>query len=173
MDLDKKYGPLLDAVAPWGGNAVEEWERAFFPRSMSTLTNRSAGELKALMQSVCSSFRIDQFLLLDVIILWLVNQDGDVLFAIEEAVLDGAPLDVPRHRRAEHKIGKEKLGHPALVAGQKARVAGEIYYDPRGNAWIINMRSGRYSTSAGRSPKHLDNVREKFAEYAILLTPDH
>ena len=124
------------------------------------------------MESVSKSCRVDQFLVLDVIILWLVDQNGDIIFAIEEAVADGLPLDVPRHRRAEHKVGKAKLGHPALIAGRKARVAGEIYYDPRDNVWKINMNSGRYSAAYDRSLKHLSNVRMRFADFAILLTAE-
>lgn len=169
MSLDDEYGELVDAAAPWGRKAVEDWERDHFPKSLSTLTDSTAAQLKTLMDNVARACRIDQFLVLDVIILWVVNQYGDIIFAVEEAVSDGLPLDVPRHRRAEHKIGKDKLGHPALVAGRQARVAGEIYYEIRQNIWVINMESGRYCLTCERKREHLENVRNRFAHYDIGL----
>lgn len=173
MELDERYGELLNAVSPGGGNAVEDWERTYFPRSMSTLTSTSAAHLSGLMSSVSKSCRLDQFLVLDIVILWLVNENGDVVFAVEEAVSDGLPLDVPRHRRAEHKIGKDKLGHPSLVAGGKARIAGEIYYDIRRNAWMINMKSGRYSAEYDRTKGQLTNVSNQFRDHGIILTVEY
>jgi len=92
--------------------------------------------------------------------IWCIDEQGATWIAYEEIARpqDGdaagfkqAPLfkeGLPRFRDIPvHPALNRKLGHPTLISGQKARIAGELYLDPQygGNIeWVANARSGRY-----------------------------
>ena len=61
------------------------------------------------------------------------------------------------------------LGHPTLVDGGKARVAGKIKFNPETKQWRINDRSGRYSRgrSSGERNQILDNVQKLFNDAGL------
>ncbi|WP_370301650.1 hypothetical protein [Pseudooceanicola sp.] len=53
----------------------------------------------------------------------------------------------PRRRNFPvHPAEEKKLGHPTLLAGNMARVAGELFLDEDENElfWFMNVSSGRY-----------------------------
>jgi hypothetical protein len=133
----------------------------------------------ALDRSRFSCFPFEDFA-----ILWVVNDEGEVLIALEEGILaeqDGGPISFPLPKNlasAYSKLGQapvySKLGHPALVGCQPARIAGEIICDLDENPslWYINNRSGRYGVNVGRTPQQLANVAAVFAQFGIQLQPD-
>lgn len=59
------------------------------------------------------------------------------------------------------KYPKEKFGHTSGVAGNVARLGGEILFED--GKWIINNKSGRYSK------KNLDRTPEQLANVAKLI----
>lgn len=79
--------------------------------------------------------------------MWAVDESGNLRIGEELEVNPG-----------------QLLGHPTLVDGGKARVAGEIKFNPETQQWRINDKSGRYSR--GRSPEVrnqiLDDVQKLF-----------
>jgi len=123
------------------------------------------------MDDVVAGARISSFLTNDIAILWVVNDAGDVLFAVEELVQDGRPAKVPRHKTIEFFRGAPKMGHPALVRCANARIGGEIYFNADGipPGWVITNESGRYGMHPSRTPTHLHNVRLLFASMGIEM----
>lgn len=61
-----------------------------------------------------------------------------------------------------------KLGHPTLTNGEAARIGGEIKPDGNGG-WIINNKSGRYSTNSDRGPDQLKNAAKEFANFGLQV----
>ncbi|SOE98046.1 hypothetical protein SAMN05446635_6003 [Burkholderia sp. OK233] len=76
------------------------------------------------------------------------NVDSFLIWAIAH---DGALL-----------IGKEisDKGHPSLTGFKPARIAGELRR--KGNGWIINSKSGRYSKDYRNVDTYLENAVRKF-----------
>lgn len=70
------------------------------------------------------------------------------------------------------------LGHPLLVGGGGARIAGELYIDDNdptqiaGLTWVLNNKSGRYGVHHTRKSDHLANVAELFRRYQVPVEID-
>jgi hypothetical protein len=67
------------------------------------------------------------------------------------------------------------LGHPLLVGGGPARIAGEIYvdYDDDGQlTWVLNNKSGRYGIHSSRQRDHLENVAAEFRRQRLKVKID-
>lgn len=75
--------------------------------------------------------------------IWLIDEDGGLILGEE-------PTD-------------ESPGHPTLVNGKPARIGGELIYDKSNAAWIINSKSGRFSSniSIPNQREYLENVKTK------------
>ena len=144
---EERFGPLRD---PQG--KPREWETGVKPKSLTILTKEMGEKLRSyreLAQSSlfwnvaqCSSF------------LWAMSDGGDVMIAYEEIVVD---LDIADHPELKegyprrrgyptHPATEKKLGHPTLVGGGKARIAGELFLDVKDEKlhWFVNCNSGRY-----------------------------
>ena len=145
------------------------------------------------MASVEAAWAIGNLLMARSTILWIVDLDGSIRFAIEEYVDGDDPTniteewyqDIPYHKntgaeRYRSLLPKSsKLGHPSLVGGNAARIAGEIYFfsspTKENLEWRINASSGRYGVwhkSAQRKVEHLRNVQYKFLSHRIGLRID-
>ncbi|WP_420599496.1 hypothetical protein [Neptuniibacter sp.] len=74
--------------------------------------------------------------------IWLIDKRGDLHVATED---DG-------------------LGHPSIVSGARARIAGELNFVT--GRWVVNNKSGRYTRySPDRKKQHLENaVAMRFEE---------
>jgi hypothetical protein len=107
-------------------------------------------------------------------ILWVVNESGEILIAIEEGIFAGQNFPLPKTLVSTRAMAYSKLGHPALVDCKPARIAGEIMCDLEDGAgeWYINNRSGRYGVNVGRTLEQLVNVADEFARFGIKLQPD-
>ena len=61
----------------------------------------------------------------------------------------------------EVQVGKEtsgnpqKLGHPTLTEGGRARIGGELRWGPEAKVWRANNKSGRYTGHGDRGPDQL------------------
>lgn len=166
MNLDEHFGPL---IPPRG--TVERWEREFKPVSLSCLNAKSAKFLKEAMDEILAGWLVGKVLTDDVLIIWLVDRDGEVRFAVEELVHDGRGTGRPKHQTLPLTTTSPKLGHPALIDAERARIGGEIYLDWRVDParWIINNKSGRYGRHSSRKREHLANVARKFKAHGIEL----
>ena len=100
---------------------------------------------------------------------YIVNAEGHVAI-VQEAVHpmgrtykngyirpeDGSQKKV-KVKNNKKKFPKEKFGHTSGVAGDVARLGGEILFED--GSWIINNKSGRYSKqNLDRTPDQLANV---------------
>ncbi len=175
-DLDKEFGECRMSSLP-----ISAREAITNPISLQELSDQTGPELKNLMDSV----KTGALMLLKVLfkqfpILWIMNEDGKILFALEEVVdIKTGQLLYPLARKFNMDLLRdkiEKLGHPSLIPhGQekKARIAGEMYFDEGQRDWIISNRSGRYGLHADVTSEHLNNIAARFKKYNILLTIRH
>ena len=174
MTLDQLFGPAVLPQGIAGRPAVAPWEAAHSPRSLNRLTSSSASMLRELLLAISSSFDFGRTWINDTIIIWLVDQEGTIWFAVEELVLDGASAEVAKHQTVQLTRRAAKLGHPSLVGGESARIGGEIYFDDSlaSPTWIINNRSGRYGLHPTRTRLQLENVADVFVGHKIILVVD-
>ena len=189
--LDELYGrailPEPDDRRPKGYGAHE----VLPPRSLSILSAETAEHLKGFMRSVEAAWAMGNLFMARTTVLWLVDNDGEIRFAIEEYVHNGKIdqvseawyQDIPYHRITDDYEfllpTNTKLGHPSLVSCQEARIAGEIgFYSLEGadqKTWNLNAHSGRYGvwvTHAERRKIHLWNVSYRFRDHRIALKID-
>ncbi|MEP0961211.1 MAG: hypothetical protein ABJQ70_22085 [Roseobacter sp.] len=110
--LDKKFG------VPFVPHDIQPTEKEKSPRSLQKLTSASA---IALDKYTCAA---DDGLLIpqvnhDVLpILWVVDQNGEVYFGMEEVVsLADHTFLYPLSRKFDVPSGHAKLGHPSLLGG--------------------------------------------------------
>lgn len=152
---------------------IKSAEKKKSPRSLQRLTNASAD---ALCKYICAA---DDGLLIpqvnhDVLpILWVVGEDGEIYFAMEEVIsLEDQSFLYPLSRKFDVPSNHAKLGHPSLLQGSRSgRIGGEIRYDPEYGErdWVISNKSGRYGFPATRERKHLENVAKRFANVGIFF----
>ncbi|MBN8197664.1 hypothetical protein [Thalassospira povalilytica] len=165
-DLDTEYGPLLSP------NRVDSAERRLKPLSLHELNSGSATLLEKMMATSVEGLKVSSYVFSELPILWIVDKNGKLWFALEEIVLDAtdkfrypkpSKLDVPN----EHS----KLGHPSLVNAEEARIAGEMLFDIRAEPpnWYLTNASGRYGLHKTRNENHLLSVVKLFQKYGIEL----
>lgn len=163
LSLDERFGPL---IAP---TRVEEWERNWFPKSLSKLDARSALSLQRHMGEISSGWSLGRVWCDDTLIIWVVDEGGVVWFAIEELIWKALPTGLPKFQRFPLTEWEPKLGHPSLIGGKSARIGGEIQFNISTLSWSINNGSGRYGYDPSRNARQLSNVAQIFAEFGIAL----
>ncbi|GEM_PF-6456954 len=168
---DDTYGVLIEAQPsrndddkPW-----KTWEELHTPSSRCKLEATSVAQLSLFMKEVELGWRLGLLLVHDVLLIWVVDEAGDIWFAIEELIVDGRPTGHPRHISLLKQLGKaqevDKLGHPSLIFCKKGRIGGEIYFDTGVSPpeWVINPYSGRYGIHPTRELQHLRNAANRFS----------
>lgn len=177
MNLDALYGQCLEP-----GSAHSEYEENNQPQSRQLLNDATAKHLKEyldckhplslinLVPQVCH-------------ILWLMDERGDIWFAVEEVILPhkaGGGFDTigilnKAFAARPDRDNYVKLGHPSLLEKGElnARIGGEIVYDPGdGHDWCVTNDSGRYGTRKGTTKAMLIAVVEKFKEFGLYFEHD-
>lgn len=169
MSLDELYGPN----APAQGR-ISEAEKLYRPQSLQALDEESAAFLRGYMDSV-AGLRLPVIVHSHCVILWLVDQTGTVLFALEELVEEATGELVAVRPRGDwgNIPGTIKLGHPSLLDAddKNARIGGEISFNRTAGQWEITNRSGRYGTRSHQTPHHLQAATENFKLHGIELVP--
>lgn len=99
----------------------------------------------------------------DVGYLWLIDERGRLLVAQERFVFENG-------RPVVNQFGDPgRLGHPAMVDGRPARIAGELRY-VEGRGWVLDNSSGRYSQyNKGLTTDHLENAAELFQQSGVRV----
>lgn len=163
--LDERFGETVDP------HRATYYERLFAPVSLIKIESPEIVHFLKFMESVDKSHYFSSFQEEEFTLIWLVDVLGNIRIAIEEAVPPPGPSQ-QRQFPAPKAIARlcNRLGHPALVSADPARVGGEIYYD--NGEWIINNRSGRYGLNLGRQKKHLDHVALSFEAVGIKVEVD-
>ncbi|WP_333825534.1 hypothetical protein [Pinisolibacter sp.] len=174
-ELDMEFGiPRLPTK-------VDPWEEGEIPSSRCRLDRDVARALAELESSVQSALLRPAAQTKNFI--WAMAGDGEIVIAIEEiapkAYNDSprVPNGYPRRKGLDHPVEKKKLGHPTLLDGGHARIAGEIAFDrnPKDGrlVWMLNANSGRYCAENPPSARQVDNVAERFVKLGLTVTVDY
>lgn len=170
--LDELYGP----AAPAGGRGIQQHEFGIQPRSRQKLDAESGPALRAYLERV-SELRLANVFPEVYAVLWIVDEDGDLWFAVEEVVdAQGNLIGVfPKETQAQ-PLSYFKLGHPTLVGAESklARIGGEVVFDPddpkgSGHKFCVTNDSGRYGARPGQREEHLAAVTGKFADNGLYF----
>jgi adenylate cyclase len=103
--------------------------------------------------------------------IWVMDQEGVVHIAVEELaeLEDGTKvIGIPRRAKLSHKSQDKKLGHPTLIEGRAARIAGQLFLDgPESGPlnWYIDDNSGRYCRELKPSTENKSSVLSLFRSY--------
>jgi hypothetical protein len=160
-DLNFRFGTVKRP------NRVDSWEEGATPRSLVELDAKTGKLLKKYR--TLSQSNLMKFDAMAKRFIWAINADGKLLVAVEE--LAGMPdgrdsVGHPRRRKFPiHPAQERKLGHPCLVNGLGARIAGELFVDETGNGtlvWYINVKSGRYCRDEAPNSNQEANVLQLF-----------
>ena len=172
MSLDDRFGA---AKAPRTGTRFGE--DLHYPQSLVTIdlpiANIDLPPLVAYMIAVQRRCGITSYLCDSVTILWLIDADGRIRLAVEEAfdaVKPRATIPILRHNR-DGSSGWHKLGHPSLLdeQGKLGRIGGEMRFFPNLGRWELNNDSGRYGMSCGRTAEQLKNVANCLKQYGVSV----
>lgn len=154
MDLDVTYG------TPRAPFIVKTWEKGAYPLSRCMLDHASGSALAKYIENFGSPlFRFEEERKL---LIWAMDDGGTVWLAFEETTLGSwdhigegyahrmvLDLDNPRYEL------ECKLGHPTLLDGGMARIAGELRLSLEANGMAsakINGSSGRYCKGINPRP---------------------
>ena len=168
--FDDFFGEVLEP------KKVSEVERSHLPSSLFELTDESASILSRYMDVANDGFSISRVLHELLPILWILDERGRILLSVEE-VFDQITnfKRFPLARGIEVPEGFYKLGHPSLikVKRKRARIAGELIYDPDEEfgikGWVLTNSSGRFGYGAARKEEHLLNVASAFDAFGIAV----
>jgi hypothetical protein len=165
--LSDQLGELLEPTR------VDELEAEIKPQSLQKLTPETAKWLLQFMKATEEGLGVTRYVYCELPILWVVDKNGDIWFAVEEIVsIVSRQFSIPRLRNTGITDGHARLGHPALLGASSGRIGGEIIFDVRAKhpSWFISNASGRYGLRRGRRPEHLSKAREKFDSHGINLS---
>jgi hypothetical protein len=158
-----------DFGVPRGPDSIYPWEANRLPRSLSKLCSNLG---KKLLQSVdLANVELFRFSSRAITYIWAMDALGEIFIAVEELaeLPDGRNLTGHPRRRdyPQHPAEEKKLGHPTLLAGGHARMAGELFMDSDIDGvmkWYINDNSGRYCKRVPPTKSNKDNILNKFRE---------
>lgn len=157
----------LDFGASKMPSRIDSWEVNAKPRSLSSLDGPVGTTLRRYRR--IAKFELLKFDAMTKRFIWAMDAGGEVKIAVEElaGMPDGsASVGHPRRRNYPiHPAQERKLGHPCLVDGAKARIAGEFFLDESEKGklvWYVNVKSGRYCRDRRPTKKHQENVLRHF-----------
>lgn len=167
-DLDSRFG---QAIVP---AYVHDCEQALPPRSLVVVKLEDGAllaALRAMFKAVDRSVYPSHGFHSDYSMIWVVDKEGLLRIGLEEDDHDRFSVAIPRSRAVR---GRAKRGHPALVAGEAARIGGELRYDVSAlePKWVLSNRSGRYGLIEDRFERHLRNVAAILAECGVKVEID-
>ncbi|RWC31486.1 hypothetical protein [Mesorhizobium sp.] len=169
-NLDTEFGELR------GPERIMKWEEDRTPNSLCTLDAELLATLSSLRDCAQSSLLKSAAQTQNY--LWVMDASGSIKIAIEEiAVLDGKPdtRGFPRRRGYKHPSEDKKLGHPTLLAGGKARIAGELALDLNDDKllWVLNANSGRYCKQKPPSKSQVDAAANLIQGMGLAIKIDY
>lgn len=180
MHPDDVYGPCLPPDRP-----IRPHEWTGRPSMVRQLNHETGKWLARYMESV-PAHEIHETLAGTTAILWVMDDDQQVFFALEEV---RAVADNTIHC-AYPRLGIElpeeliKFGHPSLlppatpnstIPREKwARCAGDIRFDRdlgKDSPWVVTFESGRYGTRDYLEESKIAAIARLFADNSVLLSP--
>lgn len=175
VDLDAFYGECRSPAPTNGDHAMQAWEIGKEPVSRIVFGPAAATAMKKLCDVANTAFF--GFAVSTINYIWVVNEAGDLVISVEELAVEDAvrASGLPRRRSGHHPAEVKKLGHPTLIAGGLARIAGELALD-RVNGidftWVLNANSGRYCRFQPPSKVNLENVRNVLRSHGLEVHVD-
>ncbi|UXS39809.1 hypothetical protein FY150_08865 [Agrobacterium tumefaciens] len=169
--MDEDFGSIR---AP---EKVDEWEKGRKPESISKLDEMLGAKLAELEK--LAQYQLFKFSARAKNYIWAMNETGEIIIAVEELALEKPEASYsgyPRRRGYRHPSEEKKLGHPTLLNGGKARIAGELAFDEdddNGLVWILNANSGRYCKQKPPTPGQLNKVAEIFKSRGVDVKVDY
>ncbi len=133
-----------------------------------------------------SNHEISELLASTTTVLWVMDDDQQIFFALEEVRNIDDDTLVFAYPKTGVKLpdGLKKFGHPSLLPPvaqatptpreKWARCGGDIRYDNTlglQNPWMLTFQSGRYGTRDHLKDSHIEAVAGLFAKNSVLLTP--
>ncbi|MGL4489779.1 MAG: hypothetical protein ACRCU5_10090 [Rhizobiaceae bacterium] len=174
---DESFGRVRDARKRENGQCFQEWEIGLVPISLFELNKETAEQLvNAVELAKQAPFGIA---LTTIGYIWVLDQECKVWIAVEElALADGVQRrGIPKRRNGQHPASEKKLGHPTLVKGGPARIAGELSIEEISGKfrWVLNCSSGRYCYDEPLRPTvaHLNSVVSLFRDFGVIVMPDY
>lgn len=168
-DLDDLYGPAI--AAQNGGLRSWEANERLICYELDQASARELSELLLAANVGNIAFRVST----SISLIWIVTVTGTVIFALEETIDLNGTSRRPRMRGVPLNGSVKPLGHPLLVGGKPARIAGELYIDRDEEGvltWVLTNRSGRYGLHRSRTKAHLENVADVFRRYQLPIVTD-
>jgi hypothetical protein len=170
IDVDSLDATFGEALPPLRTDPLES---EIVPRSRQKLDASSAKLLGELMHATAAGLGVSKFVYSELPILWVVDEAGELWFAVEEVVkAETGEFVFPRFRNTSiEREAQQRLGHPALIGGGSGRIGGEIIFDVASEepGWFITNGSGRYGLRDGRTRSHLNSVKSRFEVFGIDL----
>lgn len=173
-DLDTDYG------VPRSPKRVDDWEENQVPLSRCIFDARVAEVLRDLERAVQGDLLRPAAQSKNFI--WAMNEGGDVVIAVEEiasSAYEGRSVakGYPRRKGLEHPVEQRKLGHPTLLDGRNARIAGELTFDMDSSGtklvWMLNANSGRYCAEIPPTSVQIENIARLFVNHGLTVTVDY
>lgn len=172
-ELTDRYGPIIKVPSP----RIGKLEKSHVPRSRHLLTKETAELLKGYMEEARGDLTFARMIHNALPVLWAIDADGQFWISLEEVVevatvryLYSLPRGVLLSK------GQAKLGHPSLVASNRARIAGELWVmlqDDGKAGWAISNKSGRFGYGDARSEAHLINAAQVLRDFDIEVEIDY
>ena len=167
LNLDERFGTCIDPTRVH----VHDCERLHPQRSLFRLDDAGAARLRRIIEAVEAAFYLSHCIISEFSLLWVIDKDGSVVMALEEGMNERgvATFPLPRGLDRPAEARKLKLGHPALVNCQPARIGGELNFfpgEPNG-PWFLSNRSGRFGTNLGRTEEQLEAAVALFQRQEI------
>jgi hypothetical protein len=170
MTLDEQFGELRSP------ERIMAWEKGRRPNSLCTVDIDTVSTLNKLRD--CAQSQLLRSAAQTQNYLWIMDAGGTVKIAIEElALLDGKPdtRGFPRRRGYKHPSEDKKLGHPTLLDGDRARIAGELVLDVFDGElhWVFNAASGRYCREKPPTQRQIDAVADLIRKKGLEVRVDY
>jgi hypothetical protein len=173
---DDLYGKIRIARLRENGSCFQDWEVGHSPVSLFKLDETTALQMaEALNLAKQAPFGLA---LTTIGYVWVMDAKQTVWISVEElALADGIKRrGIPKRRFGQHPALEKKLGHPTLIAGGQARIAGELAIEEISGRfrWVINCSSGRYCYDEALRPKvhQLINIVGLFKRFGVAVMPD-
>jgi hypothetical protein len=175
--LDKEFGRVREAKKRDNGSCFQDWEVGSQPISLFKLDVESCEQLASALQLAKNApFGMA---LTTIGFIWVMNEHGEIWIAVEELAL-ADPIKrrgIPKRRSGQHPADEKKLGHPTLIKGASARIAGELAIEEISGKYsiIVNCSSGRYCTDEDVRPTiaNLDAVVLKLRGLGLKVNPNY
>lgn len=155
LDPDVKYGRLRPPTE------VRRWEKNCRPTSL-TLLDEECGKALAAFATAAQSNLVGTSCSA-LLFIWAMDAECRIWIAVEEV----SPWHRPRLAGVAKlkQFNLKKLGHPTLVNGGMARIAGELMVEPQDDGrprLVLNQSSGRYCEEIPASDEQLLAILECF-----------